>query len=140
MTSPAAHAGNGEPSLLRLYVLRAVSLIFVVSFCFGTLPRLINHAPTERGMILAILAGLWVMAAIAIRYPLQMLPIFLFEFAWKSIWLLAFGLPQWLSGVGSPRLSRDLLEIGAIPFLIALVIPWGYVWRHYVIEPGDRWR
>ena len=140
MTSPAAHAGNGEVSLPRLYILRAASLFFVVSFCFGTLPRLINHEPTERGMILAFLTGLGVLAAIAIRYPLQMLPIFLFEWVWKSVWLLAFGLPQWQSGVGSPRLSRDLLEIGAIPFLIALVIPWGYVWRHYVIAPGDRWR
>lgn len=140
MTSSAAGAGKSEVSLLRLYILRAVSLFFVITFCFGTLPRLIDHAPTERGMILAILAGLWVMAIIAIRYPLQMLPIFLFEFVWKSIWLLIFGLPQRLSGVGSPRLSQDLLEIGAVPFLIALVIPWGYVWRHYVQQPAERWR
>jgi len=24
--------------------------------------------------------------------------------------------------------------------IFPLVIPWGYVWRHYVKAPGDRWR
>ena len=80
------------------------------------------------------------MGILGVRYPLQMLPIFLFEFAWKTIWLLAFGLPQWLAGTGSPRLSVDLLEIGLFPFVFALIIPWGYVWRHYVTAPADRWR
>jgi hypothetical protein len=37
-------------------------------------------------------------------------------------------------------LSQDLLEIGLIPILTAFIIPWGYVWRHYVMEPSERWR
>jgi hypothetical protein len=24
--------------------------------------------------------------------------------------------------------------------LVPLVLPWGYLWRHYVKAPGDRWR
>ena len=140
MTSSNGDVGKSEVPLWRLYLLRLAGLFFIVTFIFGTLPRLIDHAPTERGMVLAFLSGLWVMSFLVVRYPLQMLPIFLFEFVWKSIWLLVFGLPQWLSGVGSPRLSQDLLEIGSVPFLVALVIPWGYVWRHYVKQPGDRWR
>ena len=91
-------------------------------------------------MITAILGGLWVMALIGIRYPLKMVPILLFEFVWKTIWLLAFGLPQWLAGTGSPRLGEDLIGIGLGPLVFGLVIPWGYVWRHYVEAPAERWR
>jgi hypothetical protein len=69
-----------------------------------------------------------------------MVPIMLFEFVWKTIWLLFFGLPQWWSGVGSPKLSEDLWSIGAFPLVMALIIPWGYVYRHYVKQAGDRWR
>ena len=54
---------------------------------------------------------------------------------WKTIWLLSFGLPQLWSGVRSPRLSEDLWAIGAFPIVVALVIPWGYVWRQYVRKP-----
>ena len=66
-------------------------------------------------MIKAFLTGLWLMSFLAVRFPLKMLPIFLFEFAWKTVWLLVFGLPQGITGVGSPRLSQDLLEIGSPP-------------------------
>lgn len=135
----ATQTGDREVPLWRLHLLRAFAVLGVVGL-FSALPSLIQHEPTDRGMIKAILGGLWVMALFGLRYPLQMLPIFLFELVWKTIWLLAFGLPQWWSGVGSPRLSQDLWEIGAFPFVIGLVIPWGYVWRHYFRKPGDRWR
>jgi hypothetical protein len=91
-------------------------------------------------MISSMLAGLWVLVFFALRYPLQLVPIFLFEFVWKTIWLLAFGLPQWMRGSGSPRLSEDLFDIGIGPVLFGLIIPWGYVWKNYFKKPADRWR
>jgi hypothetical protein len=129
-----------EVSLARLYVLRGFCLFYVLSAPFDSLPRLFVHAPDERGMITSILGGLWVMALIGLRYPLQILPIFLFECAWKTIWAIFFGLPQWLSGVGSPRLGEDLFSIGFFAIVFALLIPWSWVWRHYVRQPADRWR
>jgi len=115
-------------------------LFFAVSNFFIYPQMLIHAAPTDRGMIKAFLTGLWLMSFLAIRYPLKMLPIFLFEFAWKAVWLLVFGLPQWFAGVGPPTLHRDLLEIGLTPIPLAMVIPWGYVWRHYFRQPSEPWR
>lgn len=106
----------------------------------NNVPALIWPDPVGRGMITSILGGLCFMALLGIRYPLKMVPILLFEFVWKSIWLLRFGLPQWLAGTGSPRLGRDMFDIGLFPLVFALVIPWGYVWRHYVVAPTERWR
>lgn len=132
--------GEHEVSLVRLYVIRATALAGAIALGADNLPALIWPDPVGRGMITAILGGLWVMTLTAIRYPLKMVPILLFEFVWKLIWLLRFGLPQWLAGAGSPRLGQDLLDIGLFPFVLLLVIPWGYVWRHYVREPAERWR
>src|SRR4051812_28892951 len=129
---------DSEVTLVRLYLLRAVALFLAVSGCFTMLPLLIH--PVGRGMIDCFLAGLWVFSFFALRYPLQMLPVFLFEFVWKTIWLLDFGLPRWLAGAITPQLRKDLLEIGLIPILALPIIPWGYVWRHYVKEPSERWR
>jgi hypothetical protein len=91
-------------------------------------------------MIDSILGGLWVCGIFGLRYPLQILPIFLFEFIWKTIWVLDFKLPQWINGGGSPQSSEDLLTMGGFLILLGLIIPWGYVYRHYIRKPGDRWR
>jgi hypothetical protein len=131
--------GEREVSLARLYVIRAAALLGVWGL-FETVQTLVDHAPLDRGVHKALIGGLWVMALFAIRYPLKMIPILLFEMTWKTVWLLAFGLPQWWSGIGSPRLNEDLWSIGAFPLVCAIVIPWGYVWRYYVKAPGDRWR
>ena len=143
MTATAAPSfwrrGEDEVSLARLYLMRAIAIFFVAQGIFNIWPNILVPDTTARGMITSVLGGLWVMALIGIRYPLKILPIYLFEFAWKTLWLLAFGLPQWLSGAGSPRLGEDLVEIGAFSLVFALIIPWGYVWRHYVQAPGDRW-
>ena len=48
-----------------------------------------------RGVVWSLLAGVSLLALIGIRYPLQMLPVLLFELVWKSVWLLAIGLPLW---------------------------------------------
>ncbi len=131
--------GDEEVSLARLYAIRAVALLGVYGL-FTTVMTLIDHAPDERGMLKAMISGLWVMCLVTIRYPLKMIPILLFELVWKLLWLVFFGIPQWWTGVGSPRLSEDLWSIGAFPLVCVLVIPWGYVWRHYVREPAERWR
>ena len=128
-----------EASLARLYIMRAAALLGVWGL-FATVQTLFQHAPLDRGVHKALIAGLWLMAIFAIRYPLKMIPVLLFELVWKTIWLIFFGLPQYWSGVGSPRLGEDLWAIGAFPIVCVLVIPWGYVWRHYVTAPGDRWR
>ncbi len=129
--------GEHEVSLVRLYVLRAVALFFAVDGLFTKLPDVIHPDPASRGIIASLLAGLWVSSFLTVRYPLRMMPIFLFEIVWKTLWLIDYGAPQWLAGTGSPRLGRDLFEIGFFPLPIALIIPWGYVWRRFVKRTAD---
>lgn len=136
LAEPSRH----EVSLVRLYVLRANYLVWALAGLFLALPPLIDPDPTARGMVDSMFGGLWVMGILGVRYPIRMLPIFLFEFVWKTMWVLAFGIPQWTSGEGSPRLYDDLVSIGNGPILFGLIIPWGYVWRHYIKAPAERWR
>ena len=138
---PAASAPPAsEVSLARLYVLRATCLLLVVGVGAMVLPPILSHEPLARGVIPSLLGGVWVLAFFGLRYPLQMLPVLMFELAWKSIWLLAFGLPQWSSGVAPPTFAQDFQAITAGVVLMPIVIPWGYVWRHYFKQRGDRWR
>ena len=142
IVSPAAPASfevESEVSLTRLYVLRAMYLLLVIGGAIEFLPQLIGHEPTARGVIPSMLGGLWVLACFGLRYPLQMIPILLFELAWKTIWLLDYGLPQWRAGVHTAQFTGDFKAIALGPLLLIPIIPWGYVFRHYLKKPGARW-
>ena len=141
MSSTATtYRADSVVSLLRLYVLRATYLLLIVGLGLSNVPALFSHDPTSRGVIPSLLGGIWLLALIGLRYPLQMLPLLLFEFAWKTIWLLAFGWPQWFSGQMPPTWPEDFKAIVMGVILMPIVIPWGYVHRHYIKQPGDRWR
>ena len=143
MTSTAATVTptglESEVSLARLYVLRAMYLLLVIGGGIVFLPQLIGHEPTARGVIPSMLCGMWVVACFGLRYPLQMLPILLFELAWKTIWLIDYGLPQRMAGVNTAQFTEDFKAIAFAPVIMVAVIPWGYVFRHYVKKPGARW-
>jgi hypothetical protein len=132
---------SGEDvSLFRLYVLRATYLLLVVGVGAMILPPIFSHEPAARGVIPSLLCGVWLLAFIGLKLPLRMLPLLMFEFAWKTVWLLAFGLSQWFSGQQPPTFAEDLFNVALGVILMPLVIPWGYVWRHYVKAPAERWR
>jgi len=137
---PATNSVEGDVSLVRLYVLRATYLLLVVGLGAMILPPLITHEPMARGVIPSLLGAVWLLAFIGLKYPLQMLPLLMFEFAWKTIWLFDFGLPQWSAHRMPPTFADDFQAITAGVILMPLVIPWGYVWRHYVKAPGNPWR
>ena len=138
--SPAESPGESGVSLVRLYVLRAAYLLLVVGLGAMIVPEVVSHELTSRGVIASLLGAVWVLALLGLRYPLQMLPLLMFEFVWKLIWMVAYGLPQWSAGEFPPTFAEDSFNIAFGVILMPLVIPWGYVWRHYVQQPGGRWR
>ena len=135
---PEARDSEDEVSLVRLYVLRATYLVLVVGLGATIVPSLIDHAPMTRGVIPSLLGGVWLLAFLGLRYPLQMLPLLIFEFVWKTVWLLAFGLLQWSAGQMPATFGEDFEAIAMGVILMPIVISWGYVYRHYVKQPGAR--
>jgi len=129
-----------EVSLARIYVLRATYLLLVIGLGAMIVPDVVSHPVISRGVIPSLLGAVWVLAFAGLKYPLEMLPLLMFEFAWKSIWMVAYGLPQWSAGQLPPTFAEDSFNIGLGVILMPLVIPWGYVYRHYVRQPGARWR
>ncbi len=127
-------------SLLRLYVLRATYLLLVVGLGTMIVPVLFQHEPMTRGVIPSLLGGVWLLAFVGLRYPLQMLPLLLLEFVWKTTWLITFGLPQWSAGQLPPTFGDDFGAIVPGVVLMPIVIPWGYVYRRYIQQQGNRWR
>jgi len=95
--------------------------------------------PVYEGAVAALLAGMGVLALLGLRYPVQMLPILVFECLWKSIWLAAIAFPHLIAGDMSPEMTTMMSSI-LVGVVVLAVTPWDYVWKRYVLAAGDPWR
>jgi len=138
--SNPAPAAEDHLTLFRLYILRAVYLLIGLGEGSQIAPVLFVHEPAARGVIPALLAAMCLLDLLGLKYPRQMLPLLMFELAWKYIWFFAFGLPQWFSGQQPPTFAEDFFNIGFGVILMPFVLPWGFIWRNYFRKPADRWR
>ena len=142
LDAPTPSGRLSEVSLLRLYLLRLGYLVLAGGLAVVIWPIVVHHTSelaVRRGVQLSLLAGIGAIAALGLRYPLQMLPVLLFEVTWKAIYLVAFALPLWRAHQIDAATAEDISSILWVVIFLPL-IPWRYVWRHYVVKPGDRWR
>lgn len=131
-----------EVSTFRLYLMRALYLLVAVGEGSIIWPLMFHHQPWDlmHGVACSLLGALTALMALGIRYPLQMLPLLLFEFLWKAIWLVAIALPLWSAHQLDPETMETIKACVMGIVLCPIVIPWPYVWANYVKKPGDRWR
>jgi hypothetical protein len=129
-------------SLFRLYTLRLCYFILAAGLGTYVWPTVIHHsneiAATE-GIRLALFAGLGATALLGLRYPVQMVPLLLFELIWKAIYLIAFALPLWSAHQVNAAAAEDIKAVLMVVIFLPL-IPWRYVFANYVLKPGERWR
>jgi hypothetical protein len=136
-------AAKPELPLYRLYVLRVAYALIGVLQGLHTWPAILHRThPWDfwHGVAMSFLGALTLLALLGIRYPVRMMPLMIFEFTWKLIWVLAAYLPPYLAHSVDPDLADNFFSIGLGVVIVPLVLPWGYIWRKYVIAPADRWR
>lgn len=116
---------------LQLYLLRAMYLLIVVGLGLTVWPSIL--APAERmtdphSVIQSMLGAFCLLSLVGLRYPLQMLPILLFELIWKALWVLAYALPVWLRTGGLDEYAAGVLFACAMGIVLTpIAIPWRYL-------------
>jgi len=126
----------------RRHVLRLGYLIVGGGLVVYKWPLLFNHEqpwPLMSSVVVCMLVGLSLVALLGLRYPVAMLPILLFEVAWKLIWLAAVALPLWLDHQLDPDTRATTVEILWVVVILP-VIPWRHVYTNYVLRRSERWR
>jgi hypothetical protein len=95
--------------------------------------------PVYEGVVAAMLTAMSLLAFLGLRYPVKLLPVLIFESAWKLIWLAVVAVPHLVAGDMSADMGRMLFNVSLVVVILA-VTPWDYVWRTYVRATGDPWR
>ncbi len=130
-----------EISTFRLYALRATYLLMVVGLGITNWPMIVSPPADLSHMssvVRAVLGAVSLLALSGLRYPIKMLPLLFFELIWKTIWVIAYGLPLWSAGKLDAGTSETMMACVLGLVIFPLAIPWGYAFRHYLKAPADR--
>jgi hypothetical protein len=92
-----------------------------------------------QGTVECLLVAMSILALLGLRHPQRMLPILLFEVAWKLLWLGVVALPAWLDNQLDSATREQAAKVLWVAIIIA-VIPWRHVLSQYVLAPGQPWR
>jgi hypothetical protein len=141
VTEQSKKVSPSEVSLLRLYLLRGGYLLIVVGLGITKWPEFINRSGSwelMEGIVQCMLLAFWALCVLGLRYPLQMLPVLLWELAWKTVWLIIVALPIWTSGRMDDA-TMDMVTANLWVVVFPFVIPWRFVFANYAKKHGDRW-
>jgi hypothetical protein len=131
----------GALSVWQLNLLRVGYFVVGVGLAAVKLPLLFQDKGwgLAEGTVLCILAAMSFLALLGLRYPQRMLPILLFEVAWKLTWLGVVALPAWLDDTLDDATRTQAASVLWVAIVIA-VVPWRHVFRHYLLAAGEPWR
>jgi len=125
----------------RLNVLRVGYLVVGAGLAVTRWPLLAEAEGwgLDEGALESMLIAMSVLALLGLRHPLRMLPVLLFEVAWKLTWLAAVAAPKWLNGELEGAVREQAGTVLWVVIVLA-VVPWRYVLAEYVLAPGEPWR
>jgi hypothetical protein len=131
-----------ELTLYRLHLMRVGYAIMGFGLAVVKWPLLATHPepwPLFDGVVTCILTAMSLLAFLGLRYPVRLLPILLFECAWKVIWLAVVAAPKLATGKMDVATQAVMVNCLLVVIILA-VVPWRHVWPQYVTAKGDRWR
>jgi hypothetical protein len=123
-------------TLTRLRLMRAGYLLIGAGLGLVKWPLLADAStmPLYEGVTVCMLTALSLLALLGLRYPVRMLPVLLFESAWKLLWLALVALPK---ADNLDPATTDVLVSCSLVVVVLAVTPWRYVWQRYVRTTGD---
>lgn len=140
-TTTAVPATSAELSHTRINLMRAGFLLMGVGLAAVKWPLLpdAHTLPIHEGVTLCLLTAMSLLALLGLRHPVRLLPLLVFESAWKVLWLSLVALPRAASGELDAATTDTLVSCSLVVVILA-VTPWRYAWDHCVRAPGERWR
>lgn len=139
--SPASPRRASELSLRRLNVIRVGYLFMGLGLVLVKWPLLpsAHTLPLYESVTLCLLVAMSVLALLGVRHPARLLPVLVLESAWKVLWLSAVALPQAVAG-GMDGATTEVAVNCFFGVVVLAVVPWGHVWRRYVLDRSEPWR
>ena len=126
---------------INIYLLRLLYFLMFIGVGIQTWQTIINHeGPWDHTKAVAycVWAAYPTLSIFGLLRPLRWLPIVIFMIFYKTLWVVAVAYPLWRTGTlaGSP--ADEMAHIFVWAPVIALIVPWKYVFQNYVWRSTGR--
>ncbi len=132
-SDPLRHDGVRPIQIWGLRLFNLLMLLFVAPTAWRVL---LSHEG-EWAPLSAVAWAVWAtypsLGLFGLFQPLRWLPLMFFTLGYKSIWLAFVAVPLWAAGTLAGSSAQPIAESFLALPLLALVIPWGYAWRTFVV-------
>ena len=121
---------------INVYLMRLLYLLMATLLAMDVWSYVFAHqGPWEPqdAMAWSVWAGFSTLAILGIFHPVKMIPILLLEIFYKSLWLLLVAYPLWRAGTLAGSRAEGETYVFLPVVIVILIIPWGYVFRTYVV-------
>jgi hypothetical protein len=121
---------------INIYLLRAMYFLMATLLAKDVWSYVFTHQgawEVKEAMAWCVWGGFSTLAILGVFHPLKMIPILLLEIFYKTLWLILVAYPLAKAGTlaGSPAEGTTYVFIPVI--IVYLIMPWGYVFRTYVL-------
>lgn len=121
---------------IKVYVMKLFFLLMFLLVAKDAWSKLISHKGDwnpEIAVAWCSIAAYTTLSGLGVIHTLRMMPIMLFMFFYKSLWLLFVAYPLWSKGA----LAGSDAEGWAMTFILVILpilfAPWGYIFRTFVL-------
>ena len=123
---------------INIYLLRLFYFLIAAFVATESWTSILTHeGPWDRfrAMALCVWAVYPTLCILGLIHPLRMLPIMIFMIGYKILWLAIVAYPLWRAGelVGDP--AEGMARVFMWVWAPILVVPWKYVFQHFVMWP-----
>ena len=126
---------------INIYLLRVLYFLMFAFVGLDSWRSIIAHqGPWDhvRAVAWCVWAAYPTLSFFGIINPLRWLPIVIFMIFYKVLWVVAVAYPLWRAGtlVGSP--ADEMAHVFIWAPVVAVFVPWGYVFKNYVVRSKTR--
>jgi hypothetical protein len=125
---------------INVYLLRVLYFLMAAFVATSAWKALVTHeGPWDplHAVAWSVWAAYPTLAILGLMQPLRMLPIMIFMIFYKTLWVVFVALPLYQAGTLVGSAAEEIARVFMWAPLIALIIPWNYVFHHFVM-PAKR--
>ena len=126
---------------INIWLMRVLYLLMSTFLAMDVWSYVLSHQgawASQEAMAWSVWGAFSTLAILGVFHPLKMIPILLLEIFYKTLWLILVAYPLWRAGTFAGSSAEGTTYVFAPVIIVYLILPWGYVFRTYVLGKPPR--